>query len=100
MREEGSCGGWCLGGRWADIAAVANNYVSISPQTQTQTQPTQLVTQTAVYRYNSTLHPSLLSFQHNTMPRIRTSRTKPPPEGFEDIQWVLPLNTHPLTTRR
>lgn len=25
---------------------------------------------------------------HTTMPKIRTSRTKPPPEGFEDIQCV------------
>jgi bud site selection protein 31 len=23
------------------------------------------------------------------MPRIKTSRTKPPPEGFEDIQYVI-----------
>lgn len=25
------------------------------------------------------------------MPRIRTSRTKPPPEGYEDIQYVSPV---------
>jgi len=30
------------------------------------------------------------------MPKIRTSRTKPPPEGFEDIQSVISTRTYQL----
>lgn len=31
---------------------------------------------------------SIQHLVHITMPKIRTQRTKPPPEGFEDIQYV------------
>jgi hypothetical protein len=45
---------------------------------------------TAVYRQFMSVDESffipLFCLSTHTMPRIRTSRTKPPPEGFEDIQ--------------